>query len=55
METRTVYIRIDWNDIKSISAGERRKSFLENKGYTLMDTTSSISHSAMTYKLLDKA
>lgn len=32
-------IKTDWNDIKSIKAGERKQARLENQGYNLIATT----------------
>jgi len=32
-------ITINWQDDNSIKRSERRKAFLENKGYTLIETT----------------
>lgn len=32
-------IAINWQDDNSIKKAERRKAFLENKGYTLIETT----------------
>ena len=46
-------ITINWQDDNSIKRSERRKAFLENKGYTLIDTTSLLNTSILTYKILE--
>jgi hypothetical protein len=44
-------ITINWQDDNSIKKAERRKAFLENKGYTLIDTTNLLNTSILTYKI----
>lgn len=43
-------IVVDWNDLKSIKAGERKKARLENAGYNLVATTAGLFISTSTYK-----
>lgn len=47
----TVYIRIFWNDIKSIKSAERKKSKLENLGYSLISNFGGMNETVMIYKL----
>ncbi len=46
-------ITINWQDDNSIKRSERRKAFLENKGYTLIETTTLLNTSIFTYKILE--
>lgn len=43
-------ITVNWNDVKSIKAGERKKVRLENAGYTIVNTRAGITISTFTYK-----
>jgi len=46
-------ITINWQDDNSIKKAERRKAFLENKGYALIDTVILSNTSILTYKILE--
>jgi len=47
---RIEIIKIDWNDLKSIKVGERKKSHLENLGYSLVSTIAGLNLSKLIYK-----
>jgi len=43
------YIKIDFNNIKSIKNAEKKKSLLENKGYSLVLTKSGFNNVILKY------
>lgn len=43
-------VNIDWNDEKSIKAGERKKARLENAGYSLFQTVGGLFHCQLYYR-----
>jgi hypothetical protein len=42
---------VNWNDLSSIKKGEAKKLQLENKGYRLIDTQSSMDYVILVYEL----
>jgi hypothetical protein len=43
-------VKVDWNDLKSITKAERQKSKLENAGYTLVQTKGGLTTSTLVYE-----
>jgi hypothetical protein len=44
-------VSIDWNDLKSISRGEKKKARLENAGYTLIHSGAGLFRAVLVYSL----
>jgi len=47
-----VVIQVDWNNEASIKKAQRRKCFLENKGYTYIRTVNSLDSSSIIYSII---
>lgn len=48
---KTVKIDIDWNSSKSIKDAQKKKTKLQNDGYTLVSTVGGLTTSQLVYEL----
>ena len=51
-QMKTVDIKVNWNNLDSIKAGEKTKAYLENKGYTLINSFGGMTTAILVYAKL---